>query len=227
MKPYFRSVSSWFICYPFFIYDCLISAQKIVTHILPSVHNSLQIHTSILQISVPSFSSASKSSEAVAERLKAHPRLDPASEMRYYGFHVFFSCKSNTLWHLRRAIICQSLNYQVISQVNKARIPLASCSKPSWSALIKSWVSKGWLGCCCSSTRGLYQLLHKEWTEGEASWSNVMKATESLFLSRFSSWKSGWCGVGSASPSDLCSDFFHSCYNDGCKALPEQKGFQL
>ncbi|XP_062346932.1 liprin-beta-1 isoform X2 [Cinclus cinclus] len=40
-----------------------------------------EIHTSILQISVPSFSSASKSSEAVAERLKTHPRPDPASEM--------------------------------------------------------------------------------------------------------------------------------------------------
>ncbi|NXR29106.1 LIPB1 protein, partial [Cinclus mexicanus] len=53
--------------------------------------NSLQIHTSILQISVPSFSSASKSSEAVAERLKTHPRPDPASEMRCYGFHVFFN----------------------------------------------------------------------------------------------------------------------------------------
>uniref|UniRef100_A0A8C3TYQ5 PPFIA binding protein 1 n=1 Tax=Catharus ustulatus TaxID=91951 RepID=A0A8C3TYQ5_CATUS len=43
--------------------------------------NSLQIHTSILQISVPSFSSASKNSETVAERLKTHPRPDPASEM--------------------------------------------------------------------------------------------------------------------------------------------------
>uniref|UniRef100_A0A8C9N1P2 PPFIA binding protein 1 n=1 Tax=Serinus canaria TaxID=9135 RepID=A0A8C9N1P2_SERCA len=43
--------------------------------------NSLQIHTSILQISIPSFPSASKSSEAVAERLKTHPRPDPASEM--------------------------------------------------------------------------------------------------------------------------------------------------
>ncbi|XP_071278685.1 liprin-beta-1 isoform X9 [Agelaius tricolor] len=43
--------------------------------------NSLQIHTSILQISIPSFSSASKSSETVAERLKTHPRPDPASEM--------------------------------------------------------------------------------------------------------------------------------------------------
>uniref|UniRef100_A0A8C3U0L5 PPFIA binding protein 1 n=1 Tax=Catharus ustulatus TaxID=91951 RepID=A0A8C3U0L5_CATUS len=85
-----------------------------------------EIHTSILQISVPSFSSASKNSETVAERLKTHPRPDPASEMRYYGFHVFFSCKSNTLRHLRRAIICQSLNYQVISPVNKTRIPLAS-----------------------------------------------------------------------------------------------------
>ncbi|NXM41619.1 LIPB1 protein, partial [Gymnorhina tibicen] len=58
--------------------------------------NSLQIHTSILQISIPSLSSTSKSSEAVAERLKTHPRPDPASEMRYYGFHVF--CNS---WFLR------------------------------------------------------------------------------------------------------------------------------
>ncbi|NXB65738.1 LIPB1 protein, partial [Struthidea cinerea] len=59
--------------------------------------NSLQIHTSILQISIPSLSSTSKSSETVAERLKAHPRPDPASEMRYSGFHVFFSCKYNLL----------------------------------------------------------------------------------------------------------------------------------
>ncbi|NXO11594.1 LIPB1 protein, partial [Oriolus oriolus] len=59
--------------------------------------NSLQIHTSILQISIPSLSSTSKSSESVAERLKTHPRPDPASEMRYYGFHVFFNCKSNIL----------------------------------------------------------------------------------------------------------------------------------
>ncbi|XP_068046807.1 liprin-beta-1 isoform X4 [Anomalospiza imberbis] len=43
--------------------------------------NSLQIHTSILQISIPSFSSAPKSSETVVERLKTHPRPDPASEM--------------------------------------------------------------------------------------------------------------------------------------------------
>ncbi|NXJ27426.1 LIPB1 protein, partial [Dicrurus megarhynchus] len=59
--------------------------------------NSLQIHTSILQISIPSLSSTSKSSETVAERLKTLPRPDPASEMRYYGFHVFFNCKSNIL----------------------------------------------------------------------------------------------------------------------------------
>ncbi|XP_052645163.1 liprin-beta-1 isoform X10 [Harpia harpyja] len=42
--------------------------------------NSLQIHTSILQISIPSFSSTSKSSETVAEKVKAQPRPDPASE---------------------------------------------------------------------------------------------------------------------------------------------------
>ncbi|NXW70339.1 LIPB1 protein, partial [Hirundo rustica] len=53
--------------------------------------NSLQIHTSILQIPIPSFSSTSKSSETVAERLKTHPRPDPTSEMRYYGFYVFFN----------------------------------------------------------------------------------------------------------------------------------------
>ncbi|NXG62625.1 LIPB1 protein, partial [Hemiprocne comata] len=43
--------------------------------------NSLQIHTSILQISIPSFSSISKTSETVAEKVKTHPRPDPASEM--------------------------------------------------------------------------------------------------------------------------------------------------
>ncbi|KAM9581279.1 liprin-beta-1 isoform 8-T10 [Guaruba guarouba] len=43
--------------------------------------NSLQIHTSILQISIPSFSSTSKSSETVAEKLKTQPRPDPGSEM--------------------------------------------------------------------------------------------------------------------------------------------------
>ncbi|KFO70583.1 Liprin-beta-1, partial [Cuculus canorus] len=59
--------------------------------------NSLQIHTSILQISIPSFSSTSKSSETAAEKVKTQPRPDPASEMRYYCFHVFFNCKSNIL----------------------------------------------------------------------------------------------------------------------------------
>ncbi|NWH57619.1 LIPB1 protein, partial [Geococcyx californianus] len=43
--------------------------------------NSLQIHTSILQISIPSFSSTSKSSENAAEKVKTQPRPDPASEM--------------------------------------------------------------------------------------------------------------------------------------------------
>ncbi|NXV89222.1 LIPB1 protein, partial [Calonectris borealis] len=59
--------------------------------------NSLQIHTSILQISIPSFSSTSKNSETVAEKVKTQPRPDPASDIRYYCFHVFFSCKSNIL----------------------------------------------------------------------------------------------------------------------------------
>ncbi|NXI61542.1 LIPB1 protein, partial [Anseranas semipalmata] len=57
--------------------------------------NSLQIHTSILQISIPSFSSTSKSSETVAEKVKTQPRSDPASDLRYYCFPVFFnSCSS-------------------------------------------------------------------------------------------------------------------------------------
>ncbi|XP_064906163.1 liprin-beta-1 isoform X16 [Columba livia] len=43
--------------------------------------NSLQIHTSILQISIPSFSSTSKTSETVAEKMKTQPRPDPASEL--------------------------------------------------------------------------------------------------------------------------------------------------
>nr|XP_009939277.1 PREDICTED: liprin-beta-1-like [Opisthocomus hoazin] len=40
-----------------------------------------EIHTSILQISIPSFSSTSKNSETVAEKVKTQPRPDLASEM--------------------------------------------------------------------------------------------------------------------------------------------------
>ncbi|KFP32938.1 Liprin-beta-1 [Colius striatus] len=58
--------------------------------------NSLQIHTSILQISIPSFSSISKSSETVAEKVKMQPRPDPTSEMRY----CFHMCPSNLAWFL-------------------------------------------------------------------------------------------------------------------------------
>ncbi|XP_068512474.1 liprin-beta-1 isoform X16 [Anas acuta] len=43
--------------------------------------NSLQIHTSVLQISIPSFSSTSKSSEIVAEKVKTQPRSDPTSDL--------------------------------------------------------------------------------------------------------------------------------------------------
>ncbi|NXA50734.1 LIPB1 protein, partial [Nothocercus julius] len=51
--------------------------------------NSLQIHTSILQVSIPSFSPTCKSPEATAEKAKAQPRAEAASEMRYYCFHDF------------------------------------------------------------------------------------------------------------------------------------------
>ncbi|NWQ59757.1 LIPB1 protein, partial [Neopipo cinnamomea] len=77
-----------------------VTASPIHDEFNANIHeeNSLQIHTSILQISIPSFSSTSKSSEAAAERVKTQPRPDPASEMRYYyGFHAFFNCKSNIL----------------------------------------------------------------------------------------------------------------------------------
>ncbi|XP_062448110.1 liprin-beta-1 isoform X5 [Rhea pennata] len=43
--------------------------------------NSLQIHTSILQVSIPSFSPTSKSSETVAEKVKTQPRPEATSEM--------------------------------------------------------------------------------------------------------------------------------------------------
>uniref|UniRef100_A0A8B9PUT5 PPFIA binding protein 1 n=1 Tax=Apteryx owenii TaxID=8824 RepID=A0A8B9PUT5_APTOW len=43
--------------------------------------NSLQIHTSILQVSISSFSPTSKSSETAAEKVKAQPRPEGASEM--------------------------------------------------------------------------------------------------------------------------------------------------
>ncbi|XP_026717553.1 liprin-beta-1 isoform X7 [Athene cunicularia] len=60
-----------------------VTASPIHDEFNENIHeeNSLQIHTSILQISIPSFSSTSKSSETVAEKVKTQPRPDPASEM--------------------------------------------------------------------------------------------------------------------------------------------------
>ncbi|XP_054043551.1 liprin-beta-1 isoform X12 [Rissa tridactyla] len=60
-----------------------ITASPIHDEFNMNIHeeNSLQIHTSILQISIPSFSSTSKSSETVAEKVKTQPRPDPASEI--------------------------------------------------------------------------------------------------------------------------------------------------
>ncbi|NXV29224.1 LIPB1 protein, partial [Rissa tridactyla] len=85
-----------------------ITASPIHDEFNMNIHeeNSLQIHTSILQISIPSFSSTSKSSETVAEKVKTQPRPDPASEIRYYCFCVFFMfyCSkfnsSNLAWFL-------------------------------------------------------------------------------------------------------------------------------
>ncbi|XP_054843853.1 liprin-beta-1 isoform X2 [Eublepharis macularius] len=47
----------------------------------PSEENSLQIHTSILQVSIPSFSPISRCSEASAEKVKAQPKMSVASEI--------------------------------------------------------------------------------------------------------------------------------------------------
>ncbi|NWW93243.1 LIPB1 protein, partial [Rhynochetos jubatus] len=71
--------------------------------------NSLQIHTSILQISVPSFSSTSKSSETVAEKVKTQPRPDLASEMRYYFTQLGFLCRCFRTSSLQKSSSLSSL----------------------------------------------------------------------------------------------------------------------
>ncbi|KFQ57411.1 Liprin-beta-1, partial [Pelecanus crispus] len=87
--------------------------------------NSLQIHTSILQISIPSFSSTSKSSETVAEKVKTQPRPDPASEMRYYCFHVFFNCKSSILTtSLQKSSSLSSLRKETSEVVGLVKPPV-------------------------------------------------------------------------------------------------------
>ncbi|NWI32160.1 LIPB1 protein, partial [Sula dactylatra] len=87
--------------------------------------NSLQIHTSILQISIPSFSSTSKSPETVGEKVKTQPRPDPASEMRYYCFHVFFNCKSNLLTSsLQKSSSLSSLRKETSEAVGLVRTPV-------------------------------------------------------------------------------------------------------
>ncbi|KFW07448.1 Liprin-beta-1, partial [Fulmarus glacialis] len=87
--------------------------------------NSLQIHTSILQISIPSFSSTSKSSETVAEKVKTQPRPDPANDMRYYCFHVFFSCKSNILTSsLQKSSSLSSLRKETSEAVGLVKPPV-------------------------------------------------------------------------------------------------------
>ncbi|KFV59231.1 Liprin-beta-1, partial [Tyto alba] len=87
--------------------------------------NSLQIHTSILQISIPSFSSTSKGSEIVAEKVKTQPRPDPASEIRYYCFHVFFNCKPNILTSsLQKSSSLSSLRKETSEMVGLVKPPV-------------------------------------------------------------------------------------------------------
>ncbi|KFZ51438.1 Liprin-beta-1 [Antrostomus carolinensis] len=89
--------------------------------------NSLQIHTSILQISIPSFSSTSKSSETVAEKVKTQPRPDTGSEMRYYCFHVFFNCKSDILSSsLQKSSSLSSLRKETSETVGLIKPPVES-----------------------------------------------------------------------------------------------------
>ncbi|NXS81778.1 LIPB1 protein, partial [Erpornis zantholeuca] len=109
-----------------------VTASPIHDEFNVNVHeeNSLQIHTSILQISIPSLSSTSKSSETVAERLKTHPRPDPASEMRYSGFHVFFNCKSNILTSLLQKSSSLSSLRKEASEVVDSLFPLLKQVKP-------------------------------------------------------------------------------------------------
>ncbi|KGL88903.1 Liprin-beta-1, partial [Charadrius vociferus] len=87
--------------------------------------NSLQIHTSILQISIPSFSSTSKSSETAAEKVKTQPRSDAATEMRYYCFHVFFNCKPNILTSsLQKSSSLSSLRKETSEAVSLVKPPV-------------------------------------------------------------------------------------------------------
>ncbi|NXP14400.1 LIPB1 protein, partial [Thinocorus orbignyianus] len=87
-----------------------ITASPIHDEFNVNIHeeNSLQIHTSILQISIPSFSSMSKSSETVAEKVRTQPRPDPASEMSNLAWvlcHCFRNSslqKSSSLSSLRK-----------------------------------------------------------------------------------------------------------------------------
>ncbi|XP_021247987.1 liprin-beta-1 isoform X5 [Numida meleagris] len=60
-----------------------VTASPIHDEFNTNIHeeNSLQIHSSTLQISIPSFSSTSKSSETAAEKVKTQPRPDPTSDL--------------------------------------------------------------------------------------------------------------------------------------------------
>ncbi|NWX88357.1 LIPB1 protein, partial [Nothoprocta pentlandii] len=71
--------------------------------------NSLQIHTSILQVSIPSFSPTSKSPETVAEKVKAQPRPEAANEMRYYCFYDFSRVPAARRAQPPKKVCCEAL----------------------------------------------------------------------------------------------------------------------
>ncbi|NWU91934.1 LIPB1 protein, partial [Upupa epops] len=78
---------------------------------------SLQIHTSILQISIPSFSSTSKGSETVPEKGKAQPRPDPASETSLLARAVPLTSRCRFRTSLHKSISLSSLRKEASETV--------------------------------------------------------------------------------------------------------------
>ncbi|NXN40871.1 LIPB1 protein, partial [Rhinoptilus africanus] len=89
--------------------------------------NSLQIHTSILQISIPSFST-SKSSETVAEKVKTQPRPDPESEISKFNSSnlAWFLCCCFRTSSLQKSSSLSSLRKQTSEVVGLVKPPVES-----------------------------------------------------------------------------------------------------
>ncbi|NXN61345.1 LIPB1 protein, partial [Rynchops niger] len=88
--------------------------------------NSLQIHTSILQISIPSFSSTSKSSETVAEKVKTQPRPDSASEISKFNSSnlAWFLCCCSRTSSLQKSSSLSSLRKETSEAVGLVKPPV-------------------------------------------------------------------------------------------------------